>query len=41
VSAVIFTLLALIVMVYALYTYHLRGNRIQHKELGDFSAHDT
>ncbi|KAI7890551.1 VTC domain-containing protein [Mucor mucedo] len=37
VSAVIFTLLALIVMIYALYTYHLRGNRIQRKELGDFS----
>lgn len=37
VSAVIFTLLAVTVMIYALYTYHVRANRIQRKELGDFS----
>jgi uncharacterized membrane protein YidH (DUF202 family) len=37
VSAVIFTLLAIVVMLYALYHYHVRANRIERKEVGDFS----
>ncbi|CAO3656718.1 unnamed protein product [Mucor fragilis] len=37
VSAVIFTMLAVGVMVYALYNYHVRANCIARKEVGDFS----
>ncbi|KAG1465391.1 hypothetical protein G6F56_004897 [Rhizopus delemar] len=37
VSAIIFTLLSMSVMVYALYTYHLRVSRVGKGELGDFS----
>ena len=37
ISAVIFTLLAVIVMIYALYNFHVRANCIAHKEVGDFS----
>lgn len=37
VSAVIFTVLAMIVMVYALFNFHSRANRIGRKDLGDFS----
>lgn len=37
VSAVIFTVVALTVMMYALFNYHARANKIDRKELGDFS----
>lgn len=37
VSAIIFTMLAMVVMIYALYHYHVRANRIERKEVGDFS----
>ncbi|GAN02467.1 vacuolar transporter chaperone (VTC) complex subunit [Mucor ambiguus] len=37
VSAVIFTMLAVGVMIYALYNYHVRANCIARKEVGDFS----
>lgn len=37
ISAVIFTLLAVTVMTYALYNFHVRANCIARKEVGDFS----
>ncbi|KAI8638410.1 VTC domain-containing protein [Parasitella parasitica] len=37
VSAVIFTLLAVVVMIYALYNFHVRANSIARKDVGDFS----
>ncbi|CAO3685675.1 unnamed protein product [Umbelopsis ramanniana] len=37
ISAGVFTLLAMSVMLYALYGYHDRANRLQRKELGDYS----
>ncbi|KAI8577386.1 hypothetical protein K450DRAFT_252198 [Umbelopsis ramanniana AG] len=37
ISAGVFTILAMTVMLYALYGYHDRANRLQRKELGDYS----
>ncbi|KAI8890466.1 SPX-domain-containing protein [Backusella circina FSU 941] len=37
ISASIFTLISMSVMIYALYNYHDRANRVQRNELGDFS----
>jgi uncharacterized membrane protein YidH (DUF202 family) len=37
VSAITFTILAVIVMIYALYNYNVRANCIARKEVGDFS----
>lgn len=37
VSAIMFTILAMIVMLYALYNFHVRSNLIKRKETGDFS----
>jgi len=37
ISAGVFTILAMSVMLYALYGYHDRANRLQRKELGDYS----
>ncbi|GAA5799573.1 hypothetical protein HPULCUR_004989 [Helicostylum pulchrum] len=36
-SAIVFTVISVIVMVYALYNFHVRGNRIKRKDVGDFS----
>jgi hypothetical protein len=37
ISAGIFTLLSMSVMIYALYKYHDRADRVERNELGDFS----
>jgi uncharacterized membrane protein YidH (DUF202 family) len=37
VSAVIFTIVAMTVMIYALYNFHVRASRIGRKEVGDYS----
>jgi uncharacterized membrane protein YidH (DUF202 family) len=37
ISAGVFTILAMAVMIYALYGYHDRANRLQKKEYGDYS----
>jgi uncharacterized membrane protein YidH (DUF202 family) len=37
ISAALFTLISMSVMLYALYNYHDRANRVQKNELGDFS----
>jgi uncharacterized membrane protein YidH (DUF202 family) len=37
ISAVIFTSLSMSIMIYALYKYHDRANRVERNELGDFS----
>lgn len=37
ISAVIFTVLSMSIMIYALVTYHDRANRVERNELGDFS----
>ncbi|GAB5585975.1 vacuolar transporter chaperone [Umbelopsis nana] len=37
ISAGVFTLLSMIVMIYALHGYHDRANRLQKKEIGDYS----
>lgn len=37
ISAAFFTLISMSVMLYALYNYHDRANRVQKNELGDFS----
>ncbi|CEI91069.1 hypothetical protein RMCBS344292_05372 [Rhizopus microsporus] len=36
-SAIIFTIVSMSVMIYALYTYHERANRVERNEYGDFS----